>query len=543
MYNFGNNVSNFDRLRLQKKFSVAKRLLNTSRLGMYIDKKAIDKKVAEADDPRIETSGQNEYGLLTSYISNIDMRYKKYDRDSYNIFDELRKRNYLIQFAQNPEIDDIVETLAEEVVISDPSQQFSVNAIFRDMNLKADVKQETIDYINDFILRVYPRIYRMLDFKDGGILTKMKEYIIEGKKAWEIVYDNIEKPTSIIGIIPIDPLTLTPTFDENGQKWWVQEPKFGINTEKRLLHDSQVIFIEWDDEYGQMPYLERLIRPFNIFRTLERAKIFWYVTRSQQRTQFTIPGSGKSKVKAAQTLASAMERYSDDMDFVDSTGEVIQNGSPQIMANREFWLLETDSGTPKIENVDSGGIDLNETSSLSYWEKRLYRLTKIPIERFDPASSEAWNLDPTSQKRQEIKFGNFITAIRTKYGEVLLKPLKQQLCLEKPELMEDEQILDNIVLEWVKNNVFDELSQFEIMDKRIDHIEKLQEALSVEDPNGRKQYFFPREYLVKKYLKLTPEELKEIEELKKKEDELVRKQAEKDKDQFGEDKEFGDSAF
>ena len=53
-----------------------------------------------------------------------------------------------------------------------------------------------------------------------------------------------------------------------------------------------------------------------------------------------------------------MERYSDDMDFVDSTGEVIQNGSPQIMANREFWLLETDSGTPKIENVDSGGIDL-----------------------------------------------------------------------------------------------------------------------------------------------------------------------------------------
>ena len=89
-----------------------------------------------------------------------------------------------------------------------------------------------------------------------------------------------------------------------------------------------------------------------------------------------------------------------------------------------------------------------------------------------------------------------------------------------------------------ENNVFDELSQFEIDAKRIEHIEKMQEALSVEDPNGRTQYFFPREYLVKKYLKLTPQEIEEIKRLKAKEDEEVRKQAKEDLDDFGDSKEL-----
>ena len=120
----------------------------------------------------------------------------------------------------------------------------------------------------------------------------------------------------------------------------------------------------------------------------------------------------------------------------------------------------------------------------------------------------------------------------------MLKPLKIQLCLERPELLTDEQILDNILMAWTKNNVFDELSQFEIDDKRIEHIKNLQESLSVEDPNGRVQNFFPREYLVKKYLKLTPQELEEIKKMKKKEDEEIRKQAKEDMDEFGEDKEL-----
>ena len=514
MLNISNATSNYDRLRLMKQYRVSNKLLNASRLGMYIDKKALDKKIGEADDIRMEAS-QNEYGLLSQYIANIDIRYSKYNQEQYNLFDELRKRNFLIQFAHNPEIEDILDTLCDEVIVNDPNEKYFAKAVFNDYEVP-DVKEELIEYIQNFISKAYPKFYKMHNFKNDGAKRKLKEFLTEGRKAWEIIYDNPEKPKQILGIIPIDPLTLTRTWDENGQLWYVQEPKFGISTEKRLLHDSQVIYIEWDEEYGQMSYVERLIRPFNIFRTMERSKIFWYVTRSQQRTQFTIPTAGKSRQRAAQTLASAMERYSDDIDFLDVTGEISMNGQPQIMASREFWMAETDSGSPKIENVDGGGIDLNETQSLGYFENRLNKLSKIPMDRLDPTSSEAWNLDPTSQRRQEIKFSNFVDSIRVKFGITMLKPLLIQLTLDKPELLHDDQILDAIVLEWVRNNVFDELAQYEIDQKRVEHIKTMQEAFEVEDQDGRTKTFFPRKWLIKKYFKLSPEEIKEIETEKKK---------------------------
>ena len=287
MFNSTTISSNYERLRLQKKFHVSNKLLNASRFGLYLDKKAIDKKVGESDDIRVENAA-NEYGLLANYIANIDIRYSKFNRETYNMFDELRKRNFLIQFSKNPEIEDIVDTLTEEVIVKDPNEKFVASPIFNDLAVRDTVKKEVIDYINDYLVRAYPRIYKMLNFKKDGAEKKLKEFLIEGRKAWEIIYDNLEKPKTIIGILPIDPLTLTPTWDEQGQLWYIQEPKFGLSAEKRLLHDSQIIYLEWDDEYGRMSYVERLIRPFNIFRVMERSKIFWYVTRSQARTHFKI---------------------------------------------------------------------------------------------------------------------------------------------------------------------------------------------------------------------------------------------------------------
>lgn len=256
MFNSTTISSNYERLRLQKKFHVSNKLLNASRFGLYLDKKAIDKKVGESDDIRVENAA-NEYGLLANYIANIDIRYSKFNRETYNMFDELRKRNFLIQFSKNPEIEDIVDTLTEEVIVKNPNEKFVASPIFNDLAVRDTVKKEVIDYINDYLVRAYPRIYKMLNFKKDGAEKKLKEFLIEGRKAWEIIYDNLEKPKTIIGILPIDPLTLTPTWDEHGQLWYIQEPKFGLSAEKRLLHDSQIIYLEWDDEYGRMSYVER----------------------------------------------------------------------------------------------------------------------------------------------------------------------------------------------------------------------------------------------------------------------------------------------
>lgn len=526
-----NSFSNFDRIKLkQKSATLGKTLKSMPSFGQIFDKKVLSNKQAESDDPRLEGT---EYQLLTGYINSIDMRYSKYNRYAYNQMSEIRKRNLLIQLSLEPEIEDILDTLSNELITKIPGNKFVAKPKFDSIDI-VDLKPEVEEQINDELAKWYPKLYRMLQFHDNGAKQTIRNWLIWGKMAWEIVYDSLEKPTKIIGIVPIDAITLTEVY-EGGQRYFIQEPKFGIDVQQRVLHDSQVIWLQWDEDYGRISYIERLFRYFNIYRIMERAKIMWFITHSQARTHFTIPTAGKSRAKAAQTLASAMQRYSEDISFDDSSGQLFVNGEPTWTASKEFWTVSTDSGNPEISDVSADGIDLSETGSVSFYENRLYKISKIPIDRFDPSSSESWNLDPTSQRRQEIKFSTFINDIRDKFAVVLQKPLHIHLCLKYPALLNDDEILSSVVIEFERNNVFEEMANMELMEKKVDFIDKLQQALIVTDASGTEHKFFPRNYLVQNYLGLSDEELKTIIKMKKKEDSELKKQAKELQYEFGED--------
>ena len=98
-----------------------------------------------------------------------------------------------------------------------------------------------------------------------------KRWLIEGNLAWEIVWDSLEKPKKIIGLVPIDAATLTKKFDNN--KWyWVQFK--GMNGKERTLLDSQVIYISYQETnaISRQSYLARLIRPFKLNRIINQAQ-------------------------------------------------------------------------------------------------------------------------------------------------------------------------------------------------------------------------------------------------------------------------------
>lgn len=531
--------SNFDRLRLRRQSSGISGLLKgMSSFGQVYDKKVLAKKTAESDDPRLEGS---EYQLLSNYVNSIDVRYSKYNKYAYNQMTEIRKRNFLIEMSLEPEIEDILDTLCNEVIVKAPDKKYVVKPIFDSIDI-VDLKKEVEEQINDEIATWFPKLYRMIGFPGRGAKTAFKNWLIWGKIAWEIVYDSLEHPTKIIGIIPIDAITLTEVYD-NGQKYYVQEPKFGINCQQRVLHDSQVIYIQWDEDYGRISYVERLIRYFNIYRIMERTKILWFITHSQARTHFTIPTAGKGRAKAAQTLASAMNRYSDEITFDDSTGQLFVNGQATWTCAKEFWTAETDSGQPHIEDVSADGIDLSETGSVSFYENRLYKISKIPIDRFDPSSSEAWNLDPTSQRRAEIKFSTFVNDLRDRFGISLQKPLHIHLCLKMPALLEDDEILSSVILQYEHVNVFEEMANMDIMDRKVEFIQKMQDSLVVTDAAGREHKYFPRKYLVKEYLGLSDEELKTIEKMKKEEDAYLNKLAKEEQDEYGDEEPLDGSSY
>ena len=436
------------------------------------------------------------------------------------------KRESLRKLALQPELEDILDTMTNECVVYDSDNAYFAEPFVDDKALK-DFKEGVQKKIRESVESNYYRFYKMLNWKYNA-WDDFKRFLIEGSLAWEIIYDSLEKPHKIIGLIPLDPATLTKSYN-NGKIYWIQFK--GITGKERKLLDAQVIYIQYQENVvARQSYLERLIRPYNVYRIIEQAQIIWTITNASYKMKFTIPVQGMNKTNGMQTLRSAMQRYKEDIKFNSDSGELTINGQTNLPFNKEYWFPETDSGSPQVETIGGDGPDLNDYSQLKFFKNQLYKMSKIPLSRFDDDSGQTFfGTDVTSMARDEINFGRFVTRLRNVFSRILIKPMQLQLALDIPEVREMPEILDAIQLRWQSYNLFEEMFEQEIMQKRVEFIQMMKDSLVDMDTQGNEVKFFSSEFLVRKYLKLSDADLK----LNKKYSERERKEAQEFSDEDG----------
>ena len=118
-----------------------------------------------------------------------------------------------------------------------------------------------------------------------------------------------------------------------------------------------------------------------------------------------------------------------------------------------------------------------------------------------------FNLAADGMIRDEIKFSKFIKRLRSSFQEVLVKPLWIQMCLKYPEFKDDAGFKTQIALQFHEENMFAELKTMEIMEKRLDFIGTMQDSLMKTDPVTMEEMpYFNMEFLVDRYLKLSPDD-------------------------------------
>ena len=448
-----------------------------------------------------------------------------------------QKVEILRKMAMQPELEDILDMMANESIVYDDEESY-VCTPFLDNGLIQDLNEKSADEIRTAMDKQFYKLYMLLDWKQDA-WTMYKQFLIDGVLAFEIVYDDIENPKAIIGIIELIPTTLTRVI-EDGVTYWIQF-KDVIGRERKLL-DAEVVYIKYEDSgvISRQSYLERLIRPFNIYRIVEQAQVIWTVTQSSFKTMFTIPVGGMNKAKGAQTLASAMNRYKEDISFDVETGELQVNGRVNMPFNKEYWMPENENGRPEIETLVDNGPMLNDSDQIKYFEYKLYKMSKIPATRFDKDAQSTWfGSDPTQALRDEINFSRFVNRVRNTFAEVLLKPLRIAVSLAIPDIKNDKRILDAMSLHFNSYNLFEEMMNMEIMQKRIDFIASFKDSIVETDAEGNDKPFFSLKFLVMKYLKMSEADL-ELNEKYKLEQELAKKQQDKKKDENedkGEEKE------
>ena len=520
-------ASNVGEKKKKKKNLISRFFSNMSRLGMnYEDDVISNMRAIPADKNMLPKENLLQQQDLFQQLSSA---WKVKQNADKNFFEKdfPQKREALRKLALQPELEDILDTMTDEAIVYDSDYTYFANPFIEAQEL-AEFKKPMRDKITNVMNKEFRRFYKMLNWKYRA-WDDFKRFLVEGILAWEIVYDDIKNPTKIIGIIPLDPATLTKKFDNN--KWyWIQFK--GMNGKERTLLDSQIIYVTYQETncISRLSYLERLIRPFNIYRIVEQAQLIWTITNSSYKMKFTIPVKGMNKTMGMQTISSAMNRYKEDIKFQGETGELTINGQVNMPFNKEYWFPETESGSPEIEPIGGDGPELNDNDQLKFFKNQLYKVSKIPINRFDQESGETWfGTDASSVARIEINFARFVTRLRNQFSQIIIKPLQLQLALAFPELQNNRQILEAVSLKYQSYNLFEELMDMEIMQKRVDFIQTVKESMVDMDMEGNEIKYFSSEFLVQKYLHLSDQDIKLNAKLKQEEIETLNLAGDPDK--------------
>ena len=199
------------------------------------------------------------------------------------------------------------------------------------------------------------------------------------------------------------------------------------------------------------------------------------------------------------------------------------NVEPVVMAPESYKKLENNILMFYLGGTHSASEILKEQSQ--------------NVKALDKAAVQNKMCDLTRELKAELQNNNVDAMGELLHKNWMLKPLRISVALAMPDIKNDKRILDAMSLHFNSYNLFEEMMNLEIMQKRIDFIGTFKDSLTETDAEGNETPFFSLKFLVMQYLKMSDADL-ELNEKYKLEAELAKKSGEKKKDDEGdEDKE------
>jgi hypothetical protein len=429
------------------------------------------------------------------------------------------RREYLRKFAMNGEIEFILDTLSDEAIVYDEGNYLARTDTSKVREILAP---DTADSIIEDLNIEYKKIYSHFHFDEGHDgWGYFRQFLIDGFLSFEIIFDPDAK--NIVGFKELDPTSLRPGVEKGGdgnyKKIWVQYED--IPSMKRVLLDSQVIYISYakGNFTSRVSYVERLVRSFNLLRIMENSRIIWNIMNSSFRMKMVVPIGTKSPQKAKESLAEMMSIYKEDISLNYESGELAVNGQPSMQFYKNYLFPSKNGESPDISVIGGEGYDLSNNDIVKYFKNKLQEDSKIPFSRFDQESGGGnINISAEGTNRDEIRFSKFINRLRSIYQEILIKPLFIQMGLKYPELAEDELFKSTLALKFNADNVFEELKSMQVMTERVNFVSSLMQIMTKsKDASGMDVDvpYFNAQFVIEKYLKLDPSDIKENDRLNK----------------------------
>jgi hypothetical protein len=442
-------------------------------------------------------------------------------------FDLLRRYR---EMSLHPEVDSAIEDIVNEAIVSD-SDDSPVKIELSNLNasdgIKSKIREEfkTILDLLDFDKKSH-EIYRNW-YIDGRLyyhkvidLKKPQEGIQELRyiDAMKMRYvrktkkDN-SNPNVLVRKNTEDPMDYVfPEVEE----YFMYTPKLQYpNQAAGGMNDSKGVKISKDsisyctsglvdrNKGSTLSYLHKAIKSLNQLRMIEDSLVIYRLSRAPERRIFYIDVGNLPKQKAEQYLRDVMSRYRNKLVYDSSTGE-IRDDKKHMSMLEDFWLPRREGGRGTEITTLPGGQNLGEITDIDYFKKKLYQSLNVPPSRMD--SDSGFNLGRSSEiLRDELKFTKFVGRLRKRFSNMFSDMLKTQLILKNIVTPEDwEMMSEHIQYDFLYDNHFSELKETELMTERLNMV-------ATAEPYVGK--YFSQDYLRRKILRQTDEEIVEQDKL------------------------------
>jgi DNA-dependent RNA polymerase auxiliary subunit epsilon len=386
------------------------------------------------------------------------------------------------------------------------------------------------DRIKKNIQEEFQEIIKILDFKLRA-QDYFRRWYIDGRLFFHKVIDTANPKQGITDVRYIDPRKIKKVREIIKEK----EPKSGVDFIKKIdeyfmYNEKGVVnqksanvndysstsnmlkitkdaichvpsgLVDQNKNVG-LSYLHKAIRPANQLRMMENALVIYRITRAPERRVFYVDVGNLPKIKAEQYLKGIMNQYRNKIVYDSSTGEIRDDKKFMSMLE-DFWLPRREGGRGTQIDTLPGGENLGQIQDVEFFQRKLYQALNVPISRMQQQSG--LNFGRAAEiNRDEWKFTKFIAKLRRRFSLLFDDLLKTQLILKGIITESDwELIRENIQYQYATDAYYTESKEQQILQSRI-------EILGAVAPFVGSMY--SKDYVQKNILKLTNEEILEIE--------------------------------
>ena len=418
------------------------------------------------------------------------------------------------QMALFPECELAVDDIVNEAVVAD-REESAVSINLENINLSLDIKQKIVDNFHEVV--------DLLQFNQTGYDT-FKKWYVDGRLYYHIIIDPANPKRGILELRPIDSLKIKKVRQVIPPKSYEMDkdpnPKIeeyfafnegGITGDKggniiRIAPDSIAYChsgLLSEDRKMVLSYLHKAIKPLNQLRMIEDAVVIYRISRAPERRIFYIDVGNLPKIKAEQYLRDIMTRYKNKLVYDSATGELRDDRKHMSMLE-DYWLPRREGGRGTEISTLPGGENLGELEDVIYFQRKLYKSLNVPSSRLEQDSG--FVLGRAQEiSRDEVKFTRFIERLRSRFNGLFNTCLEKQLILKGILTLNDWRSIQNrIHYEWQTDSQFAELKEAEMLQERLNLLQSMNFA---DEIVGN---FYSKEYVRKRILKQTQEEIDEI---------------------------------